>query len=111
MAKLGIVKFAGNSGTRYRFQTYPLGTAFKKGVAAVYVVTRRRQVEPDGAFAHKRICLGQTDDLSRPLPDQGEPLASLGANCVCVHGEKSKDARLGIQQDLTRTPRLAGGAS
>jgi hypothetical protein len=102
MAKLGVIRFAGKSGTQYRFNAYPLGTAFKKGMGAVYVVTRRRQVEPDGAFTHKQMYLGQTDDLRQPLTGQGASLADRGANCICVHGEKDEAARLGIQQDLAR---------
>jgi hypothetical protein len=90
----------GKSGSQYKFNAYPLETVFKKGLAAVYLVTRRVHVKPSGAVKHKEICLGQTDDLRQPITGQGEFVTSQGANCICVHGEKDQVRRLGIHQDL-----------
>lgn len=79
-------------------------------MAGVYVVTVRRQVEGTGAFRHKHICLGQTDDLRQPLTGDGKSFAERGANCICVHSERDKTARLGIEQDLIGKYHSAGNA-
>jgi hypothetical protein len=100
MARLGIITFAGKSGIQYKFNAYSLGTAFKKGLSAVYIITRRWQHESKGPFKHKRIRLGQTDDLRQPLAEEEQSLVKLRANCICVHSEKDQAARLVIQQDL-----------
>lgn len=100
MARLGIITFAGKSGNEYKFNAYSLGTAFKKGLSAVYIITRRWQHESKGPFKHRRIRMGQTDDLREPLAEEAKSLIKLRANCICVHSEKDETARLAIQQDL-----------
>jgi len=107
MSKLGLITVAGRSGNRYNFRAYPLETAFRKGLGAVYVVTRRRQVQPDGGFKHKRIGMDQTDDLRGFLTGGERLLAARGVNCICVHGEKDQAARRDIRRDLLRGPRPA----
>ena len=111
MARLGVVSFTGKSGILYKFNVYPLGTAFKKGLCAVYVVTRRKQLKSGATFSHKRIRTSQSEDIRQPLSDKGESLVARGANCVCVHGEKNRAVRLGIQHDLIRGRRLIDGLS
>ena len=107
MARLGAISVAGKSGTQYRFTAYPLGTTFKKGLGAVLVATRRRQVKRNGAFKHRRMVLDQTDDVSQFLARETRPLADHGVNCICVHVETDQAARLRIQEDLI--PRLPSG--
>jgi hypothetical protein len=104
MARLGTVTFSGTSGNEYKFNTYSLGTVFKKGLSAVYVITRRCQPMSAGPFRHKRIGLGQTADLRKPMaePEKSQATA-LRANCICVYGEKDEAARLRIQQDLANS--------
>ena len=104
MASIGVVRLTGKSGNQYAFKAFLLGTTFKKDLGAVYVLTRRRHVKPDGHFAHKQLQMGQTADLRLPLPDAAESAAKSGANCICVHPEKDEATRLGIQQDLVRPP-------
>lgn len=103
MPSLGTFTLAGKSGKGYKFRAYPLGTVFKKGFAAVYILTQRTSREATGAMRHKPLYLGQSSDL-RQL-DAGPDKAARGAaaNCICVHGEKQESERLGIQEDLVET--------
>ncbi|MCJ7543112.1 MAG: hypothetical protein MUP47_00865 [Phycisphaerae bacterium] len=59
---------------------------------------------------HKKICTGQSDNLSQPLPHDDPSISARGANCICVHAEKDKDARQKIEQDLIQKSRPAGNA-
>jgi len=102
MSRLGVVKVVGNSGTQYRFLAYPLTTVFRKGRSVVYLTTCRR-TRQDAPSKHRRIGLGQTDDVRRLLTDQGKSLAAGGANCICVCGEPDSRTRLAIQRDLGGT--------
>lgn len=104
MHKPGIVKFSGKSGARYEFLVYPLETVFAAGLGGVYVITRRKLGRSARGFVHRRICTGQSDDLSQPLTDDAQSLSARRANCICVHAEKDKDARGKIEQDLLRQP-------
>jgi hypothetical protein len=110
MNKLGAVTFGGKSGNRYKFDAYPLGTVFEKAFSGVYVVTRRKQGKSERGFVHKRICTGQSDDLRQPLTSDDKSFSARGANCICVHAEKDKDARQKIEQDLIQKSRPAGNA-
>lgn len=110
MNKLGVVRLTGKSGTKYKFGAYPLDTVFKKGMAGVYVVTKRVR-KGSGAVKHREIQLGQTGDLGLPLSEAAESFVTAGANCICVHGEKDEAVRRGIQQDLTGRHQAAGNAS
>jgi hypothetical protein len=105
MDKFGNVKFSGTSGNQYKFAAYPLETVFDEAFSGVYVVTRRRQRKSKSGFVHKRICTGQCEDLCQPLADSKQHFSGQGANCLCVHAEKDKDARRKIEQDLFRVPR------
>ncbi len=109
MSKLGHVRLAGQSGHEYRFKAYPLGSVFRKGLGAVYLVTRRRQVEPGGGFKHRKMGVDQTDDLRTFLANQVPALTARGANCICVHSEKERSARMVIRGDLAGRRRSAGG--
>ena len=105
MNKLGNVKFSGKSGTRYPFIAYPLGTVFAEGFGGVYVATRRREGKSRSGFVHKRIRMGQSDDLRQPLASEEQAFSTQGANCICVHAEKDEGTRREIEQDLVREPR------
>ncbi|HUW33777.1 MAG TPA: hypothetical protein VM223_19375, partial [Planctomycetota bacterium] len=70
------------------------------GRAAVYVVTRRRQVHDGSPFKHRKIGIDQTGDLRRLLADCDGLELVRGANCICVHDETDPQARLAIQNDL-----------
>jgi len=104
MSKLGTVKFSGKFGNRYEFEAYPLETVFEKGFSGVYVVTQRKQGKSGSGFVHKRICTGQGDDLRQPLTSDDASFSEGGANCICLHAERDKDARQRIEQDLIRNP-------
>ena len=94
----------------YKFGAYPLDTVFKKGMGGVFVVTRRVR-KNSGAVKHREIHLGQTGDLRKPLPDTAGSFTTAGANCICVHGEKSETTRQLIQQDLVGRHRAPDDAS
>ena len=104
MKKFGTVKFSGNSGTRYAFAAYPLETVFGRRASGVYVVTRRKQGKSKKGFAHKRICMGQSDDLRQLLTGDERSFSAQCANCICVHTEKDKGARQKIEQDMVKKP-------
>lgn len=99
MPSLGTITLAGKSGTPYKFRAYPQETVFKKGLAAVFLVTRRSEKAKRPA-RHKPLFLGQSGDI-RSL-DMAPITAAMtaAANCICVHAEQNETARMGIQQDL-----------
>jgi hypothetical protein len=104
MPSLGTVTFAGKSGKPYKFKAYPVGTIFKKGFAAVVVLTQRARRETAGAMRHRALYLGQSADLRLGDDEVANALrGTAAANCICVHGEPSAVARAGIQQDLSDT--------
>jgi hypothetical protein len=110
MNKLGIVKFSGKSGHQYAFTAYPHQTDFEKGLGGVYVVTRRKPSKSRSGFVHRKICMGQSDDLCRSWSGDGRAGAERGANCICVHAEKDKEARLNVMEDLMQKPHPAADA-
>jgi hypothetical protein len=110
MSKLGTVSFSGTSGERYAFAAYPLETVFKKGFTGVYVLTQRKEDKSGIGFMHRRICMGQGDGLRhRPAGDDAS-FSESGANCICLHTERDKNARQRIEQDLIRKPRPSSNA-
>jgi len=94
----GTVVFRGESGERYRFQVWPLGTRFK-AVGAVCIFSKRTFSNPTftQTASHKCLCIGETSDLSR-LPYQ-LPQAS-SADCVCVYLAGEEQQRHSVQRDL-----------
>jgi hypothetical protein len=109
MNKLATVKFSGKSGVRYAFKVYPLEAAIAQGFAGVYVVTLRKESKSKSGFVHRRMGTGQSDDLPLLPSSDGQSYAARGANCICLHAETDRDARLKIEQDLIREPQ-AGNA-
>ena len=102
MAKLGAIGVHGISGAIYKFVAYSLDTRFKPHRPAVYVATRRREVEPMGAFKHRRLSLDQTDDVRKVLAHDGLRSRTHRANCICVHFEEDQTARSAICKDLRK---------
>ena len=101
MAKLGTVSFNGASGKKYEFNAYQWGTSFKEDYSVVYFVTKRSKNLEDG-YSHKRIYVGQTEDISTRFDNhhKHDCFVQHKANCICVHGEQDEDIRLEIEQDL-----------
>jgi len=109
MPSLGTVTLSGKSGVMYKFRAYPVGTVFKKGFAAVYLLTQRTPRQTTGAVRHKPLFLGQSADLR--IDDSAATNASqrAAANCICVHAEQNGDTRTGIEQDLVEKCRPRKG--
>lgn len=104
MPRLGTITLPGRSGGQYKFNAYALGTAFKEGLSAVYVLTRRTHRQALGRFRHKPLHVGQTADLRQPLELPAGALTASGANCICVHREQDETARAAISLDLLPAP-------
>ena len=100
MPSLGVVTLAGKSGKPYRFRAYPRETIFKKGFAAVYLLTQRRVAQATGAMRHKALALGQSPDLRQGGAGPAGLTEARVANCICVLAERDEATRLEIQQDL-----------
>lgn len=101
MAKIADASWKGQSGAKYDFAVYPLGTDFKP-LGAVYIVTKR--TVKDGSGTHDFIYIGQTEDLSTRFDDHHKDacFTKHGANCISVHLNSSESQRLDIETDLCR---------
>ena len=104
MSKLGMIAFKGESGRRYEFWMYPMGTKFKGGHGGVYFLTNRHD-KGEGAHGHTRIYVGETDDLSSAFVDhmQCDVFAESDANCVCVHPTQDGHVRRDMVEDLIKS--------
>jgi hypothetical protein len=102
MSKIADANWAGQSGTKYAFQIYPLNTTFKP-LGAVYVISKRTP-KPNGGANHTFIYIGQTGDLSTRFDDHHKEacFATHGANCISVHLNNSSTRRFEIETDLCR---------
>ena len=113
MSNSSSIVFRGKSGERYRFQTWPIGTAFKP-VGAVYIVTERTY--DDRTFAtkasHRPLAIGETADLSATFVSKTDmkALAAKGANCICVFAVADPARRSQIEGDLLDANEIAGGS-
>ena len=85
----------------YRSTVFPLKTTFKRGIAAVYVVTRRFEQE-DGTFAHEWLYVGSTPNMRAQF--EGHPqkfgFDKYNANAICVIREDDENNRKEIHADL-----------
>jgi len=101
MAKLSTVIFTGKSGTEYSFNTYSWDTNFKEDHGAVYFITNRSKESGDG-YNHKRIYVGQTNDLSSRFDNHHKQdcFDKYSANCICIYGEQDEDKRIEVEKDL-----------
>jgi len=102
MKKIGTVHFAGKSGSRYKFDAYPLEADLDAGLCGVFVVTERKRSKSKPGFVHVRLGTGQSEDLRTSLADGGKGFSEKGANCFCVHAQEDKALRTSIEQDLMR---------
>jgi hypothetical protein len=111
MNKIGTVRFSGKSGNQYRFDAYPQETVFEEGFSGVYMITHRKPGKARPGFVHKRICIGQSDDLCQSLAKSGKVFSDRGANCFCVHAQNDEGIRQEIEQDLKPKAHPAADAS
>lgn len=100
MHRLGTITFSGNSGASYKFDVYPIDSAFDPSVSGVYMVTKRKAGRT--GFVHKRIHLGQSEDLCQSRANGERSFSSRGGNCFCVHVQPDAQQRLDIETDLIR---------
>ena len=103
MASLGKAKFKGDSGKQYRFKVFPLSARFHK-LSGIYLIACRAHAA-DGGHRHKILYVGHTEDFSQPFDkhSKAQDLVRLGANCICVQADASKESRLAKQRDLVAT--------
>ncbi|MEM9774722.1 MAG: hypothetical protein AAF902_09095 [Chloroflexota bacterium] len=101
MAKLGNITFQGTSGKNYRFSVYPFNTKFKEGIAAVYFITRRYELD-DGSTGHEYLFVGGTGDIKAQLEDHPKTFGfnKYQANSICLLIEEDPEARKEIHSDL-----------
>jgi hypothetical protein len=97
------VTFQGKSGTRYRFEAWPMDTKFKP-VGGIYIVTKRECLNrtfPSMA-SHRCLAIGQAADFAATVLSKAElsKLAAQGANCICVYAMADESRRLQIEKDL-----------
>jgi len=100
--KFSDITFSGKSGVRYRFQVWSLDTRFKP-LAAVYVVTKRAQLNITyNRASHDIVYIGQTASLADPFAteSQFDCFRKHGANCVCIHLAEDEARRLAAEEDL-----------
>jgi len=102
MAKIGVATFTGQSGTKYDFNIYPMGTTFKE-IGAVYAVTKRYK-NSKGGYSHDIIYIGETGDLSTRFDDhhKADCFVEYEANCACVHRDDDEESRLSKEDDLVK---------
>lgn len=96
MAKVDTVTPVGVSGTRYSFEVYPWGQAFRS-LGGVYVVLRRQQNNQ-----YDVLYVGQTGDLNERF-DQHHKQPCFDRNLrthIGVMVEGSESRRLAIERDL-----------
>lgn len=98
---LGTMAFTGKSGKNYEFDVYSLSAADQLSIPAVYFVTKRHK-NSNNRFSHKRIYVGESEDVSDRLDNHHKQLCfeREGANCICVFRKSDEDARLRIEKDL-----------
>ncbi|MEN6407646.1 MAG: hypothetical protein ABFC77_14395 [Thermoguttaceae bacterium] len=103
MASLGKAMFKGSSGSQYRFKVFPLNTRFRR-LGGIYLIAYRCHGK-QGVHRHKILYVGNTEDFSQPFGNhhKSQYLMRLGANCICVQSDQSKESRLKKEQDLIAT--------
>lgn len=106
------VTFQGKSGTRYRFQAWPMDTKFK-AAGGIYIVTKRECLDrtfPTMA-THRCLAIGQTANFAASVLTKPElsKLTKQGANCICVHAVADEVRRLEIEKDLIEGNEQWGG--
>ena len=97
MGALAVMKWQGQSGRRYKYWVYKIGTKFKEAPAN-YVFARET-----AALTFAPVYVGQTGDLGSPLDDHEKmPLIrESGATHIHVHANsRGEPARLEEEADL-----------
>jgi hypothetical protein len=99
MLSIETLEFIGASGTPYPFDVFALDTVLAKH-HAVYAITKR--TGNSGANDHLRIFIGETNSLRDLVRDHlsRSCFTAMGANCICVYEEYTKDSRVRIVEDL-----------
>jgi hypothetical protein len=99
MAALGKATFKSKSGNAYRFKVFPLRTRFRK-LGGIYLIAYRAHSQT--GHRHKILYVGNTEDFSQPFEKhrKAQDLMRLGANCICVQSDQSKESRQGKERDL-----------
>ena len=106
------VTFQGKSGTRYRFQAWPMTAKFKS-MGGIYIVTKRECLNPTfpSMASHRCLAIGQTADFANTVLSKAEltKLTDRGANCICVYPVADESRRLQIEKDLIEGNEQWGG--
>lgn len=93
------ITFTGESGKKYSFVIHPMTTMFKEE-AGVYCVTHRN-IDDMNKVSHKHIFVGETDNLAKQFDRSDDQyFRRHKANCICIHLEENRNARLKIESDL-----------
>ena len=101
MPAIGKTMFKGQSGTRYRFKVFPLGTRFRK-LSGVYVVAHRGR-DDAGRVRHAALYVGHTADFSESLVRARQVERFRGAwrrIASACSPTKLAESRVKKQQDL-----------
>ena len=100
MPSLGKTSFDGESGETYRFTVYPLRTRIRK-IAGLYIIANRSH-DDSSKYLHEALFVGQTEDLSQSFEKhhKAREFERLGANCICLHADKSQESRIEKKRDL-----------
>jgi hypothetical protein len=98
MPKLGELTVPGKSGTKYKFDAYPLHTVWTR-ISAVYIVTHR-DLLADGGVEHVCIHLGESENLQEMPPPPSAWMKRHRANCICIFQEAGAERRRQIIEDI-----------
>ena len=99
---MSTVTWTGQSGKKYPFELYSIGTTFN-AVAAVYIFTKKKT---DGRWAS--IYIGETSNLSERF-DNHHAMPCIkrnGATHICVYteGMGNSQQRKAVERDLLASP-------
>jgi hypothetical protein len=99
MPSIETIELTGASGTPYMFEVFPIDKVLAKH-GAVYAITKRNG--ESGEKDHTRIFIGETNNIRVLVKTHTSAscCAAMGANCICVHEEYTKDSRVRIAEDL-----------
>lgn len=100
ISALGTITLEGESGEKFPFLIYQIGTQFER-IGAVYYVSRRIE-DIYGSKVHSPLYIGETDDLSSALQNHSrrECFDQEEANCISIYPCEEQQQRLQITDDL-----------
>lgn len=102
MAKLSEVTLSGKSGTKFKFNVYPIGEECPNE-SGIYAFTKR---EPKGAdFNHHVIYIGMAQSFQKRFYNhhKDDCIDKNGANCICLMAIKDEKQRTAIEDDLLKS--------